>query len=75
MAISLVLSAVTFIVLYHLFSRYRSLSRNLAEAKASGLPVVVTPWSVYQVFWLATYYLWIPILKRLPASLQGTWVE
>jgi hypothetical protein len=75
MAISIVLSAVAAIVLYHLFGIYRSLSRNLNEAKASGLPVVVTPLMVYQPFWLATYYIWLPFLRRLPAFLQGIWIE
>lgn len=75
MAVLLVLSAVAAIALYHLFLRYRSLARNIALAKSSGLPVVVTPWHVFSVFWLATYYIWIPLLQKLPASCKGLWLE
>lgn len=75
MALSLVLSALTVIVLYNLFSKYRGLLRNLAEAKKSGFPYVITPWSVYTVFWLATYTIWHPLLKKLPAVCHGIWLE
>jgi hypothetical protein len=76
MAVTLVLSALVAIAFYFLANTYRNLSRNIALAKSSGLPVVVTPWNVFSIFWLSTYALWIPILKKLlPASFQGLWVE
>lgn len=75
MALTLVLSAIASIVLYHVFRAYRSLQRNIQLAKSSGLPVVVTPCNVFSVFWLATYYLWIPLLRKLPASCKGIWLE
>jgi hypothetical protein len=71
----LVLSALATIVLYQVFSSYRTLRRNITIAKSSGLPVVVTPVKVYGVFWLSTYYLWIPLLRCLPASVKGLWLE
>ena len=75
MVLTLVLGAVATVVLYHVFASYRGLVRNVALAKSSGLPVVVSPVHVYNVLWLATYYMWIPLLRRLPASWKGTWLE
>lgn len=75
MAVLLVLSAVAAIVLYHLVSSYRSLARNIALAKSSGLRVVVMPWNVHGVLWLATNPIWLPILEKLPASCKGLWFE
>lgn len=72
----LILTAVVVIILYQLVNRYRKLSRNVALAKSSGLPVVVSPWNFFSIFWLSTYKLWTPLLRRiLPASLQGLWME
>ncbi|KAF2795468.1 cytochrome P450 monooxygenase-like protein [Melanomma pulvis-pyrius CBS 109.77] len=75
MAVLLVLSAVAAIVLYHLVSSYRSLARNIALAKSSGLRVVVMPWNVHGVLWLATNPIWLPILGKLPASCKGLWFD
>jgi len=75
MVLALVLSAVATVVLYNVFTSYRSLTRNVALAKSSGLPVVVTPVHVYSVAWLATFFIWIPLLQRLPASWKGIWLE
>jgi hypothetical protein len=75
MAALLLLTALGAIVVYHAWARYRGLSRNIAEAQKSGLPFVVTPWSIYSVLWLASYYMWLPLLKQLPASWHGTWLE
>ncbi|KAF2007674.1 cytochrome P450 monooxygenase-like protein [Amniculicola lignicola CBS 123094] len=75
MTFKLILGAFAVIVLYHLINRGRSLHRNLTAAKSSGLPVVITPWNVYSVFWLASYIVWLPLLRKLPASCRGTWLE
>lgn len=75
MAILLVLSAIAAIVLYHIVSSYRSLVRNIALAKSSGLRVVVLPVNVFSVFWLATNPLWLPLLAKLPGSWKGIWFE
>ena len=68
----LLLSAAGAIVLYHSFSRYSSLRRNLAEARKSGLPYVTHPWDVHFVLWLATYTIWLPLLKKV---FSGVWIE
>ncbi|KAF2634193.1 cytochrome P450 monooxygenase-like protein [Massarina eburnea CBS 473.64] len=73
---SLILGAFATIVVYQVLSAYRSLRHNTAIAKSSGLPVVVTPIHVFSVFWLSTYFIWTPLLRRfLPESLQGIWID
>jgi hypothetical protein len=76
MVITLVLGAFAAAAVYFFGSTYRNLSRNAALARSSGLPVVVMPWNVFSVFWLSTFALWTPLLKKfLPTSLQGIWIE
>ncbi|KZM25328.1 uncharacterized protein EKO05_0000526 [Ascochyta rabiei] len=76
MFIALVLSLLAATALYRGFTLYRSWQSNIAIAKSSGLPVVAIPWNVFGVFWLATFYIWIPILEViLPASWRGLWFD
>ncbi|KAH7081844.1 cytochrome P450 monooxygenase-like protein [Paraphoma chrysanthemicola] len=76
MAATLIVSAFVAFGFYYFITTYRNLSRNVALAKSSGLPVVVIPWNVFSVFWLSTFALWTPVLKALlPASWQGLWIE
>jgi hypothetical protein len=73
-AAALVIGAITAVLVYYFSNTYRNLQRNIALAKSSGLPVVVTPVNVYSTFWLASWFLWTPLLKALlPVSLQGIW--
>ncbi|ORY11808.1 cytochrome P450 monooxygenase-like protein [Clohesyomyces aquaticus] len=74
MASSLALGALA-IILWFLVHRYRNFARNLAAAKSSGLPVVLMPLNVYSVFWLATYNVWLPLLRKLPSSCHGIWLQ
>ena len=74
MAVRLILSAVLAAVIYQIATRYLKIRRQLAEAKSSGLPIVVLPWNVYSVFWLASYYIWLPWIKKLPFA-KGLWLE
>lgn len=68
--------AVAVIVVYQLFSNYQSLKRNVAIAKSSGLPVVVSPWTLFNLLWLSTFKLWKPLMRKfLPDSLQGLWID
>ncbi|KAF1357924.1 cytochrome P450 monooxygenase-like protein [Lizonia empirigonia] len=76
MFFTLVLSVLAATALYKGFNLYRSWQSNIALAKSSGLPVVIIPWNVFSVFWLATFYIWIPILEViLPASWRGPWFD
>ncbi|KAL5114395.1 hypothetical protein ACEQ8H_007705 [Pleosporales sp. CAS-2024a] len=76
MAVALVLCALAALATYVFANAYRNLQRNIALARSSGLPVVVIPWNVYSTFWLATHYIWTPILKKIvPPSRQGLWLD
>jgi hypothetical protein len=76
MLFTLVVSALAATALYRGFRLWQSWQNNIALAKSSGLPVVVIPWNIFSVFWLATFYIWIPILEViLPASWRGAWFE
>lgn len=75
MAYPYVWSAIACVLLYQGLATYQRLKRNIAIAKSSGISYVVQPVFVFSVFWLASYYLWIPILNKLPASLKGLWLE
>lgn len=74
MLFTLVLGALVATALYKCFTLYRNWQCNIALAKSSGLPVVVIPWNIFGVFWLATFCIWIPVLEVvLPASWRGVW--
>jgi hypothetical protein len=73
---TLVFSTLAAAALYKGVIRYQNWQRNIALAKSSGLPVVVIPWHIFSTFWLATFYIWVPILEIiLPASWRGDWFE
>ncbi|KAF2115550.1 cytochrome P450 monooxygenase-like protein [Lophiotrema nucula] len=63
------------IVIFYLIKSYLALSQNLKVARSSGLPVLVTPWNVYAVPWLASYMIFLPLLRKLPSVCQGLWLE
>ncbi|KAH6643996.1 cytochrome P450 monooxygenase-like protein [Boeremia exigua] len=76
MLFTLVCGALAAIALYKGSVLYRQWQTNIALAKSSGLPVVVIPWNVFSIFWLATFYIWIPVLEViLPASWRGAWFD
>lgn len=76
MLFTLVTGALVATALYKAVALYRQWQSNIALAKSSGLPVVVIPWNIFSVFWLATFYIWIPVLEViLPASWRGPWFE
>lgn len=75
MAYLVVWTAIACVLLYQAITTYQRFARNIAIAKASGISYVVLPVHVFGVFWLATYYLWIPIVNKLPAPLKGLWLE
>ncbi|KAF2996418.1 hypothetical protein E8E13_002681 [Curvularia kusanoi] len=76
MLFTLALGALAAYALYKALVLYQNWQRNIALAKSSGLPVVVIPWNIFSVFWLGTFYIWIPILEViLPASWRGVWFD
>jgi hypothetical protein len=76
MLLTLILGALAASALYKGLVLYQNWQRNIALAKSSGLPVVLIPWNIYSTFWLASFFIWIPILEViLPASWRGVWFE
>ena len=76
MFFTLVFSALAAVALYKGVGLYQNWQSNIALARSSGLPVVIIPWNIFSVFWLATFYIWIPILEViLPVSWRGVWFE
>lgn len=77
MPVTLVVGVVAATAGFKGFTLYRQWQSNIALAKSSGLPVVVIPWNVFSVFWLATFYIWIPVLELiLPLSWRrGVWFD
>ncbi|KAG7004463.1 cytochrome P450 [Physcia stellaris] len=69
-----VLLAVLGLAILQAVRSYTAFRRNLAVAKASGIPYAVLP--VYSVgyFWLVTQKLWEPFLHRLPKSWTNWWL-
>ncbi|KAL8785113.1 MAG: hypothetical protein Q9195_008759 [Heterodermia aff. obscurata] len=54
---------------------YIAFRRNLAAAKASGIPYVLLPIYPIATTWLVTQALWTPLLRKLPASWTDWWLE
>lgn len=72
---ALALRALLAIFLLYVFRYYQAFARNLATAKASNIPYIVVP--VYQInrIWLLTQRIWIPYLRKLPASWLEPWLD
>ncbi|KAF1930349.1 cytochrome P450 [Didymella exigua CBS 183.55] len=76
MLFTLVFGALAAAALFKGVALYKKWQENIALAKSSGLPVVIIPWNIFSTFWLATFYIWIPILEViLPASWKGDWFD
>jgi hypothetical protein len=66
--------AVASLAALYFFNYYRCFVRNLAAAKQSGLPYVVSPVYGFNRFWLVTHKLWFLLLHRLPNSWTDSWL-
>ena len=53
---------------------YIAFRRNLAAAKASGIPYVILPIFPVARFWLTTQALWLPFLRLLPRKWLDSWL-
>ena len=67
--------AVLALTLLQALRCYTAFRRNLALAKASGIPYVMLPIYPVATFWLVTQVLWTPLLRRLPNSWTSWWLE
>ncbi|KAF2834861.1 cytochrome P450 monooxygenase-like protein [Patellaria atrata CBS 101060] len=61
-------------IAYYFFISYRQFSRNLADAKKSGIPYVIVPIYVYTLFWFSSQRFLLPLLKKLPESWTSPWL-
>lgn len=79
------------IVLAWLYTIISGLAKNIAAAKRSGLPYVISRWlynprfivsstnqsiatGPYNILWLITHQLWLPILGKLPKAWTEGWL-
>jgi hypothetical protein len=60
---------------YWAASIWSRLQANIAEAKRSGLPYVISPFSPTHFISYALYELWDPIVRLLPKSWWQDWIE
>ncbi|KAL2352110.1 cytochrome P450 monooxygenase-like protein [Cryomyces antarcticus] len=71
---SLIVLALCMLVAAYFVNYYRCFASNLAAAKQSGIPYVVSPIYTFNRFWLITHRLWLPLLHRLPSAWTSSWV-
>ncbi|TLD32304.1 cytochrome p450 [Venturia nashicola] len=67
--------ALLLFALYFVSRQLYGLYKNLQKAKASGIPYVVSPIYSYNMLWLTTHKLWMPLLKLLPSFITEPWVN
>ncbi|KAK3058249.1 hypothetical protein LTR09_001327 [Extremus antarcticus] len=70
----IVLAIVGLCVTYAVHT-YQCSARNLAAAKASGLPYIKTPVYAFNRLWLLTHPLWIKVLRQLPHDWVDPWLS
>ncbi|KAF2083231.1 cytochrome P450 monooxygenase-like protein [Saccharata proteae CBS 121410] len=68
------LLAPALLVATYFWNTYRSFAANLAAAKQSQLPYVITPWNGYNVLWMIVGGLIYPLLDKLPVSWTRSWL-
>ncbi|TVY78334.1 Cytochrome P450 4c21 [Lachnellula suecica] len=61
--------------LWLVYTNVSSLLKNIAAAKRSGLPYIVVPFNIYNMAWLVTHELWLPLIKRLPTAWTAGWLD
>lgn len=73
--ISIIALALLALSLLYFFKCYQAFVHNLAAAKASNIPYFIVP--IYQInrTWLITQKLWIPYIRKLPASWLEPWLD
>lgn len=67
--------ALFLFALYFTSRQIHGLYKNIQKAKASGIPYIISPIYGYNMVWLTTGKLWMPLLKLLPSSLTEPWVD
>ncbi|MCJ1287987.1 hypothetical protein MMC26_007340 [Xylographa opegraphella] len=70
--IALILSGL---VTAWLYTTYRSFARNLAAAKASGIPYIITPVYLFNTIWLLLHRPLMRHLRKLPQAWTFPWLD
>ncbi|KPM43107.1 hypothetical protein AK830_g3449 [Neonectria ditissima] len=70
-----VLAFVGLVVAFVAYSCVSKLRHNIAEAKRSGLPYIVSPCSPIFMPWQITHKFWLPIIKCFPESWWEEWLD
>ncbi|KAH8820906.1 cytochrome P450 monooxygenase-like protein [Xylogone sp. PMI_703] len=74
--VSVLTGVILAIPLYLIWTTLWGFRRNIAAAKRSGLPYIITPIYMYNSFWLVGHRLWIPLIKKnLPRSWWENWID
>lgn len=60
--------ALVALLVVYLAQTYLAFQKNLAAAKASGLPYIVSPIYAFNPVWLLTHSLFLPIINMLEAN-------
>ncbi|MCJ1243607.1 hypothetical protein MMC30_000804 [Trapelia coarctata] len=63
------------LVLAYAIDTYRCFAKNLADAKASGIPYIITPIYMFNLFWMLTHQMTLPYLRKLPESWRKPWLD
>lgn len=71
---STVLVAGVSLFLMYVYKQIRALQRNIAAAKQSGLPYVLSPVYFQQIWWVILQELFLPVLRLLPVSWTESWL-
>ena len=66
--------AIAALVVAYFVNYYKCLAQNIAVAKQSGIPYVITPVYTFNRFWLVTHRLWLPLLYKLPQTWTQPWI-
>lgn len=67
--------ALLLFALYFSSKYIYGLYKNIQLAKGSGIPYVISPVYGFNMLWLTTHKLWMPILRRLPSFLTEPWLD
>lgn len=74
MTSTIILIITSFLLVYG-WKVYHDFSRNLAAAKASGIPYIIVPVYLYNPAWMLSQTLWAPYLRMLPDRLTDPWLD
>jgi len=72
---SLIIWTILAFLGYLLANNLIALRRNIAAAKRSGLPYIITPWFHFNALWIIQAKFWLPYLNKLPSRVTQPWLR